>query len=278
MSTIGEGVKTEVVAIDPAGAEELLGHNINNRGVKRRVVMTYADDMSKGRWQLAGAPIVLAEDGTLLDGQHRLLAVIESGRTIEFLLVHGVKRDVQPVIDTGAKRTFGDVLTMRGETHAMSLAAITKIVAMWDPDEGLPSSNATPSNTALIEFLAAHPELRDIARRMASLKEQIRGIRPAAFGAFLWLIDQIDSEDAEAFVGSYVTGIDLAEGSPILALRNYADNLMFNESRQRGSSLNSRLWIALMIKAWNAWREGREVKILAWKRGGANPERFPIPV
>jgi len=37
-------------------------------------------------------------------------------------------------------------------------------------------------------------------------------------------------------------------------------------------------WWRVMLKAWNAWREGREVKILAWKRGGANPERFPIPV
>lgn len=270
-------MKTEVVTIDPQGAEELLGHNINNRGVKRRIVMTYADDMTKGRWKLAGAPIVLADDGTLLDGQHRLLAVIESGCRIEFLLIHGVKRDVQPVIDTGAKRTFGDVLTMRGETHAMSLAAITKIVACWDFDEGLPSSNATPSNTALIEFLGQHPELRDVARRAASWKTQIRGIRPAAFGAFVWLIEQIDQEDAEAFVAQFISGADLSEGSPILALRNYVDNLVFGEGRQRGSTLSSRVWIALMSKTWNAWRDGREMKMLQWKRGGASPERYPIP-
>lgn len=32
-----------------------------------------------------------------------------------------------------------------------------------------------------------------------------------------------------------------------------------------------------LIKAWNAWRDGRELKILGWKRGGAKPEPFPIP-
>jgi len=78
-------------------------------------------------------------------------------------------------------------------------------------------------------------------------------------------------------VSQYISGADLSEGSPILALRNYVDNLVFGESRQRGNTLNSRTWIAIMSKAWNAWRDGRELKILNWKRGGAKPEPYPLP-
>jgi hypothetical protein len=34
---------------------------------------------------------------------------------------------------------------------------------------------------------------------------------------------------------------------------------------------------ALFIKAWNAYREGREVSLLKWNPGGARPEEFPVP-
>jgi hypothetical protein len=276
VSTENDNIKIQKIMVGLPEAEKLLGHNISNRRIKRRVVLSFADDMTNGRWKQAGAPLIQADDGTLLDGQHRLLAVIESGCTIEFLLVTGVERDAQPVIDTGTRRSLGDVLVMRGEPNAMAVAAITRIAEVWDPVKGLPAAFKMASTGAQLEFLNEHPELHEIAHRIAKHKDRIRKIRPASFGVFLWLIEQVDAEDADAFIAQYISGTELAEGSPILALRNYADNLAFHGT-QRGSSLEPRTWLALMIKAWNAWRDGREMKLLTWKRGGANPEPFPIP-
>lgn len=150
-------IKTEILAINPALAEKLLGHNVNNRGIRRRMVVTYARDMEAGLWRLAGSPIVFAADGTLLDGQHRLLAVIESGCTIEFLVIYGVERAAQPVLDTGAKRSFADVLAMRGHSNNTTLAAITKQAAMWDPEDGLKTADFTPSSGQLLAFLDTQP-------------------------------------------------------------------------------------------------------------------------
>lgn len=274
-------IKTEILAVSPQLAEEMLGHNINNRAVKRRMVTTYAADMTAGRWKLTGAGIVLADDGALLDGQHRLLAVIDSGVTTEFLIVHGVDKDSQPTIDTGGKRTFADVLTMRGEANATTLGAITKLVGMWDPDLGLPSGGvAPPSHSELLEVLAAHPELRDIAQRTSSKKNHLRGVRPAAFGLVVWLTERIDVDDALDFAEKYTTGVGLTEGSPILALRRYCDGLYLVGGKPASATvgLDTRYWVAILIKAWNAFRDGREVKaVLTWKRGGAKPEPFPLP-
>lgn len=46
--------------------------------------------MKTGRWVLNGETICFDSNGVLRDGHHRLLAIIESGVTIEVLVVRGV--------------------------------------------------------------------------------------------------------------------------------------------------------------------------------------------
>lgn len=69
-------------------------------------------------------------------------------------------------------------------------------------------------------------------------------------------------------------GVGLEAGDPRLVLREWCiRSMQVGPTRAR-----PRTWLiaALMIKAWNAWREGRKVNLLAFRGGGSSPERFPL--
>lgn len=68
--------------ISPEQAAKWLERNDNNRNVNVAKVKKMAKDMREGHWDTTHQGIAIASDGTLVDGQHRLLAIVESGVTV----------------------------------------------------------------------------------------------------------------------------------------------------------------------------------------------------
>lgn len=101
-------------SITPAKAELYLNRNKGNRSLREGVVEKYAHDMRTGKWTDCIDPIAFYEDGDIADGQHRLFAIVESGKTITFLVLHGVPRDAGLNIDTGITRTVVDNARISG--------------------------------------------------------------------------------------------------------------------------------------------------------------------
>jgi hypothetical protein len=116
-------ITCELKEITPKDAQRLLLRNHKNqRSIRKHVVQRYADDMRRGLWMGEnGETIKVADDGTVLDGQHRLTAIVESGIAITCLIVTGVFEDDITTIDAGATRKFSDALQMKG-THVKGLA------------------------------------------------------------------------------------------------------------------------------------------------------------
>jgi hypothetical protein len=88
--------KPVFVTVDPAMAEQWLKNKSRGRNVRARFVDQYASAMAEGRWtpdttETRSADMIsFATDGKLINGQHRLLAVIQSGVAIAF----AVRKDV----------------------------------------------------------------------------------------------------------------------------------------------------------------------------------------
>ena len=80
----------EVEKITPEIAKIYYSRSTGNRVINRQAVKTYIAQMKTGRWVLNGETICFDSNGVLRDGHHRLLATIESGVTIEVLVVRGV--------------------------------------------------------------------------------------------------------------------------------------------------------------------------------------------
>jgi hypothetical protein len=106
------------------------------------------------------------------------------------------------------------------------------------------------------------------------VRRAVGGVTGQAVALCAFLFARIDATDAEFFWDRVVDGVGLEKGSPILALRRFIER----ERRSSRQNIRADIAVALMIKTWNAYRHGKTIEVLAYRVGGANPERFPEPV
>ena len=110
-------METKTVMITPEMAKEWLTHNMaGNRPVQKGTVHSYARQMRNGSWNLTHQGIAFDENGELIDGQHRLRAIIEASVPVEMNVSTGVHRVQGEVftIDMGRKRTYQNAIVMGG--------------------------------------------------------------------------------------------------------------------------------------------------------------------
>lgn len=268
-------ISTEFTDVTPDMAREWLGFNTHNRNVRGRVVAGYATDMRNGAWLVNGEAIKFSADGTLLDGQHRLHAVIEADVKVQMLVVRGLDAATQDTMDDGITRKFSDALRLRGIGQYVSLAAITRRVAMWEASaEFMFGSNVHPTKTQLFATLEAHPSLPEVAKQAESVAHKC-GMPASIVGLCIWLFSQVPdaAEDAEFFFGRLSDFQGLVKGDPIYELRKAVE-----QSKSVRGERSARYLAAITIKAWNAFRRGDKVGLLRFTTGGASPEKFPKPI
>lgn len=135
MKLIGKLVKTakgpngetaEIVQITPEIARELLSLNINNRKMRYCYKDKFTRDMKSGNWGFVGSSICIAEDGSLVDGQSRLQACVESGEPFFTVLVTGIMLKDTVNIDAGISRTTADALKTKKYEYCSNLYATAK--------------------------------------------------------------------------------------------------------------------------------------------------------
>lgn len=126
-----------MVKVDPALANVLLGNEKNiNRSVKKNKVIQFARDMRNGEWRLGDSQICLSVDGLLMNGQHRLLAIIKSNTTQEFSFSYGCTKDIMDKIDNGTTRSLHDVTSIDGSSlkpYAIQMATYLRQQTMQSP-------------------------------------------------------------------------------------------------------------------------------------------------
>ena len=88
------GLTVEVETITPEKATEYLGHNAMHRKPKQKKIDKYVSEMVNGEWKFNGKSLIFDSNGRLLNGQHRLYAVIQSNVSLTTLVVRGVDPSV----------------------------------------------------------------------------------------------------------------------------------------------------------------------------------------
>jgi len=111
-------MELQVIEITPEMAKKMLRFNTCNRSLSKKAVTKYAGMMKLGEWHLSHQAIAFTEDETgnliLVDGQHRLAAVVQSEIPVKFSVIyHAVQT---PYIDTVRNRTFIDNLNIYNKT------------------------------------------------------------------------------------------------------------------------------------------------------------------
>lgn len=268
------GMSLEVVWVTPEIAGDYLSRNIINRPLREATVRRYSDLMKRGHWKLNGEAIKFTTKGKLLDGQHRLTAVIMSGQNVPMTVVHGVPEEGFITLDQGAKRSLRDYLSIAGEINLTQLSA--SIGWYWKYTNTQMTSrsgkDAWPSAEEGLELLSQHPGLREAVRVVSGKLGRSLGARTPLTVAW-YVLGSVDSIERDDFFEGLRSGADLEEDDPIYRLR---ERLLRNrQSKYKITSVES---LALIFKAWNAWRYDRPIKQLVWKHRGELAEDFPVPV
>ena len=116
--------RCSVETFTPQKADEWLQkRNTRNRAVRKSHVTFLAGVMRRGEFALTPECMMVSPGGRLLNGQHRLYAVIESGATVQFLVFWDVEEALYEKIDQGTRRRFDDLF----QTERRMQEAITAI-------------------------------------------------------------------------------------------------------------------------------------------------------
>lgn len=136
-----DGMRTVVETITPDAAMEFLtrppavlsdGKPLMQRPLKESHVERLALAIERGEWMLTPQGIVVATDGGVLDGQHRLHAIVLAEQTVDMFVTYGVSADVFAVLDTGIVRTAADVMRTKGEKNSFHLASAAKLLFCYN--------------------------------------------------------------------------------------------------------------------------------------------------
>jgi hypothetical protein len=243
----------EVMQITPTDAAAWLKANCKNRPVRKRHVQSLADQMKAGQWQLNGQGIVISHDEQVLDGQHRLLAIIECGLTIPSLVIYGITPEAFKTIDTGAVRSGADALFLEIEdvNNGIIKAVAGAATYCMRLERGTLHSHRTISNTDVIEYVKDHPSLIQCAEQLTEYPRDARPMTLSALSALYEMFGRKHQAQATTFIERFCTGENLQRTDPEFILR-----AAFMRNAERAAKLPLRARMRMVIKAWNWIRRG----------------------
>lgn len=251
--TPGPGVVA--MEITPEVAADWLAMNRGNRKMRDSRVIRLAKEIENGRWQdLNGETIKFAPDGELLDGQHRLAAVLVANKAITSYVAFGVEHEAFKTIDTGLKRSGADAMFVSGEDNVRSLSAICNAMFRYLSDGSFLNREA-PSNAQLLATLQASPGLRESAELARSLKKRLAGLHAPVAGVMHYLMREVDAEDADYFFEQLKTGVGLDSTSPIYHLRERLIKQRLMVGTGKSNYREQQEQAVIIAKAWNGWRQ-----------------------
>jgi len=262
------------VKVSPSIAKELLELNTNNRPVKARTAKLYTEQMKKGEWIFNGDLIRISITGVILDGQHRLLSVVASGTTQEWNIQTGLPDETFDKIDIGKNRSSGDVMAIAGYKNSTILSAAIKIVIAYDNRNLKYNKNVEthkrPTNHDLIEWMEKkNDELMIICVENGSrYSKTARFLSAGSYSALCYIFSRKNRIQAASFFDKLTTGEGISSkvDSPIYVLRQKLINFMGTEHKIEPTNK-----YAIIIRAWNLYRAGKEAKRISW----SSDEDFP---
>ena len=255
-------------------AVKFLAKSAAQRRIRRAQVDKLATAIREGRWRLNGQPIIFDEEGFLLDGQHRLSAIVASGESVPVLIVEGVAASSFDTIDTGIHRGLRDVLDIEGVEYAHEVASGVP-VAMALENQRLAMSRTAgkkkkgrfiPDVPETHAWFNAHPIIVESARLCATRKHARLILGTGNMIGCHYVTALKDRSAADDFFTSVNHGEGMHRTDPPMRLREKMGN-----DRMMKRTLSQASKCGMILKAWNAFRRGEKLHQLRWNDGDEFP-------
>lgn len=279
-------VSVSVEHITQEMAFELLGNNWEGqRDPRYKRAAQYAADMRNGLWRPAVATIDIDVNGKVINGQHVLSAIFETGLAQYCTVRRGMPTSAYQAIDQHGARSFKDVLQAAGVVRHETISSFVGRSAQVATYGRYGDGGAQLSTAAKLRLWGEIGRFTTVAGHSVHPVELI----PAAdvmnkkfnvgSGFALSVLYFCAVSDPEkdgglglvnAFADKLVKGVDLSEHSPVYLLREFLNAR--KGMRTERPSLSSAA--AKTFRAWNAWLEGSSPTRLI---GVTSTGTFPLP-
>ena len=118
----------KVERITPTMAAEYLKNNTDNRKLRPWWATSLAGAIGRGEWILTHQGVAFDSTGKLIDGQHKLHAIIQAGSAVEVAVYRGISPEAFKVLDVGLKRTYSDITGLSQKTAEVCRAIAATIL------------------------------------------------------------------------------------------------------------------------------------------------------
>lgn len=234
--------------VNPKIAERWLDTNHDNRSISNRRVEQYAKVMRDGGWHLNGETIKFDTSGNLIDGQHRLWAVMQSAITVRMSVARNVAPEANKTIDRGRPRSIAEAFRREGTIPE------PKRVAMWTSATYVLLVNSTKQNS-VEETEQYYKDNKDHVDAMLAILPEKGAFKLAIVGAALVYARPKHPVQIDQFARQLVSGVDLTLDSPVYVLRE----LLITSVGKRSSGSLSRQYGIKVLRAVQAHLRGQTI-------------------
>lgn len=244
-----------VSEVTPDLAREWLTRNIGNRSSSPAWVKELEGFIHDGRWRMTGDPIRFSKTGKLIDGQHRLQAILNSGKTVQCVVMRNLADDIFDVIDSGKSRTKVDVIFIEyGLPMEVCKILSSSTGAAIDYERAQFGFGGKADKTELRAFVNENPLIIQSAVYAQKLPHQTPV--PKSIAAFFhFYAARRNQEDAERLIERFMVGAVNGPNDNLLHLRNLCMNGRANRRLVSRMEIIGRL-----IRIWNAEQRGQPIK------------------
>ena len=243
-------------------ATDLLNMNTKNRRVKNGNIKLIKHELENGLFKFNGESIIVGKSGILLDGQHRLLAVEETGIPMKSIIVYDVDDSVFSTIDTGMSRTNADVLSIKGIPNYSTVAKVSKMLIMFARGENNLNGRDKSykiSNEEVLRFAIEHNDvLQQIMTKSISLYNKSRLLTVSEIAFYYLVLESDNKKLCDLFFDSLFKGISSSEFNPAIILRNKLTEFKINKN----ISINPAIKAKIIFKCWNKFKDNKEIKFI----------------
>lgn len=268
---------SRVETITPVLAEEYLRHNTSNRQLRKNIVNYYASQMKSGQWMLNGEGIIFNEQGTLVDGQHRLAAVVESGVNVDMLVVRNADKDSFATIDSGVSRKIADTFYVKGVPNANHISSIIGRYIKLTNGQTAGSTSTTKmahssSRQDLLRLYAENEEFwQNVCRFADACYRPMRLIKASELGGYIAYLLKVKNHPQEKVYGFFEDLLvsDIPRSPMLAALRK---RLVSDATSTSHMLVTYRQ--QLVVKVWNAYIKGKEITLMRWNEEQEGKKEF----
>lgn len=239
-------LKAEWILVTPEMASAWLAAITKQRPCNARHVAFLAKEIAEERWDPNNDAVSFAQDGSLINGQHRLNAIVKAGKAAVLLVSRGLSTGSFTKMDTQRRRSGADMISIAGGARHVLAASIVHLVVAYERGECDSSGWPRLSNDDVYNEYLARKD--DIDRAAVAGQGVPRGLRiggSVVGGGHYLFAKAADPESADVFIHALKIG-----DRDVPAAYQFRESLLRRSKGKRPEGEN----LAVLIKAWNRFR------------------------